>query len=267
MNFAFPALVLFILTLPGIISRYYYRKGDWPTPIYVRPIAEETAYSIITAALLHTPWAAFFHLIGFHIDLETALMFLIGSFGKDNAHLVSAIRSVTNHPFKVTLYFFCLYLISALIGFAAHKLVRKRGWDRRFEFLRFNNFWFYLFEGEILEFPEISSEPQQIDGVYLSAVVQHDARSYLYRGLMEHYYFDQNGNLDRVLLTLASRRDLANDREPEQEHQVVGDPRYYSIEGDFFVLRYAEMKTICIEYFVLSPTANSTNQDVENTET
>jgi hypothetical protein len=264
MNFAFPALVVFILTLPGIIAGYWYRKGDWPIPIYVRPIAEETAYSVIIAAMLHTPWATFLHLTGFHIDLEPVLMFLVGSFGKDNDHLVSVVRSVTDHPSRVVIYFFGLYLLSAVTGFAAHKLVRTRGWDRKYEFLRFDNFWFYLFEGEILEFPDIPSAPQQIDGVYLSAVVQHGERSYLYRGVVEQYYFDRSGNLDRVLLALAARRDLSDDRAPDQQHQVEGDSRYYGIEGDFFVLRYSEMKTICIEYFVLSPTVPSIDQDVTN---
>ena len=58
------------------------------------------------------------------------------------------------------------------------------------------------------------------------------------------------------MLILAHRRLLSQDRERGElpaptDHGYRGDSRYYDIEGDYFVLKYADMNTINIQYFAL----------------
>ncbi len=116
--------------------------------------------------------------------------------------------------------------------------------------MRFNNEWFYLLSGEISEFKEFTENLGKVDGVYLTTIVHHSDKDYLYRGIVADFFFDKSGNLDRVLLKLAHRRALTDDRESHQEYdQEEIDDRYYSIEGDYFILRYSEMSTINLDYF------------------
>ncbi len=67
---------------------------------------------------------------------------------------------------------------------------------------------------------------------------------------------DSKGDLDRILLRSTHRRKLENDREPGQTRnkEYLGykdDPRYYDIEGQFFVIRYQELTSVNIEYVFL----------------
>jgi hypothetical protein len=101
----------------------------------------------------------------------------------------------------------------------------------------------------------MSTDAQDIDGVYLSAAVDQGPESLLYRGVVTDFWFDRNGNLDRILLTLAHRRRLSEDKEMpsngDTSSTTLPDERYYDIEGDYFLLRYSETKTINLDYFTL----------------
>jgi len=63
-----------------------------------------------------------------------------------------------------------------------------------------------------LSFREATIVAREIDGVFLSAVVDHGKESYLYRGLVEDRSFDDNGELDTIRLREAHRRLLSDDR-------------------------------------------------------
>lgn len=257
MSLAFPALFIFLVIVPGIILHYTYSKGFWRTsPSSIYPLSDEIAYSLIGACFLHLIWAHLLSIFGIRIDLDSALMLLLGSFGPDNRHFDTAIQSVTRQPLNKAYYFTGLYVFSALLGYGAHALVRGRKWDRKTRLFRFNNDWYYLMSGEMLDFKGMLGRPKEIDGVYLSAVIHQGGDSYLYRGIVSEYYLDKAGSLDRVLLRLAHRRLLTKDRVPGQPRDpskdYSDDSRYYDIVGDFLILRYAEMQTINIEYIVLT---------------
>jgi hypothetical protein len=138
-------------------------------------------------------------------------------------------------------------------------VLRKQGWDRSTRILRFNNQWFYLLSGEITEFKEAPEDFSEIDGVLLTTVVHHNSADWLYIGVIADFFFDKSGDLDRVLLRLVDRRQLADDQKPVSETDA--DDRYYHIEGDYFVLRYSEMTTINIDYIFVTP-----ETDLEPTE-
>jgi len=177
-------------------------------------------------------------------------MFLLGSYGHEEEYFAEALKSVTEHPYKIFFYFITLYAASAGFGYLGHYIVRKFKWDRKTKVLRFNNEWYYLLSGEITEFYDYPERLPPVDGVYLTAVVHHSDTDYLYRGIVSDFFFDKTGNLDRVLLTLAHRRTLSADREEEQEfsEEEISN-RYYNIEGDFFLLKYSEMSTVNIDFF------------------
>lgn len=265
MNVAFPALLVVLLLLPGIIFRYAYARGWWgsksPTS---RAVSDELAYGVVFAAALHTLWLTAVTLAGYPADYQALLALLLGNFGKDSGEYADAVRAVSAHPGKIALYFLTLWAGAGLLGGGLHTLVRTRGWDREYQILRFRNEWWYLLSGECLEFPENpfnADAPVGGEGghvlVYLSAVVDHGKGSFLYRGIVTDWNLDKDGRLDTVELALAHRRALTDDRKPDEAAvapNLAGAPdaRYYDIDGERFILRYAEMRTINLSYASLT---------------
>lgn len=252
MNIAFPAFLILLLVLPGIIFRYAYLRGKWGSnsPFVIISITDEVAYGLFFAILLHTVWACVLFplrwVFGVHIQLDSVLMLLIGNYGQDNGELSSAVASVTTYPIYVAGYFLGLYVISYILGYCLHCSVRNHGWDSKFQALHFRNEWYYLLSGEFL-----GDSVTNADGTYFTTVVEQKDAAYLYRGILLGYYFDQSGNFDKVVLGLAHRRTLNDDREIGEEHKREGGDKYYEIVGDLFVIRALEMRTINIEFFRL----------------
>jgi hypothetical protein len=108
----------------------------------------------------------------------------------------------------------------------------------------------------VLDFRENAGEYRRVDGVYLSAVVDHASGSYLYRGIVSDFTFDRDGALDTIVLADAHRRRLVDDRAENGPPARVGpaapDERYYEIRGDFLVLRYSELRTLNLDYFAVT---------------
>ena len=64
--------------------------------------------------------------------------------------------------------------------------------------------------------------------------------------------FDRQGELDRIVLTNAQRRDLSTDRkEGEGVATPEEDPRFYPVESDFLVLKYTSIFNLSVEYAIL----------------
>jgi hypothetical protein len=113
-----------------------------------------------------------------------------------------------------------------------------------------------MLTGEVLDFRENAAEGRRVDGVYLSAVVDHASGSYLYRGIVSDFTFDREGALDTIVLMDAHRRRLTDDRAEEDHRPQVGpsepDERYYEIRGDFLILRSTEIRTLNLDYFAVT---------------
>lgn len=275
MNLAFSALIIFFLLLPGAILLYTYSRGPWwldyasigkpaaSLPSYLDP-AGGIAYTVFGSFVLHAIWIALWLSLGAQINLDAAMMLFLNSFGENDKYFESAIQSVTHYTGPIALYFVSLCILAAIIGWGSHYEVRRRALDRKKPLFRFNNYWHYLLSGEILEFPDhahLRLKIDDIDGTYLSGIVELNGKSYLYRGIVGDFTFDKSGQLDKITLFLAHRRLLDNDRKPDEEHTpdpiTGGDKRYYPIVGQFFILKYSELKTINIEYIKITDTGTT----------
>lgn len=179
--------------------------------------------------------------------------------GGNDALFAACLSSVTKNYFGESLYLLSLYAFSAGLGYLVHFIVRSNHLDHKYKFIRFNNDWYYLLTGEILKFPNpsngesVAAYDDQLF-VYLSTVVTYGQTSYLFRGIISDFWFDREGNLDRVLLEDVYRRRLSDDRQSDQAHNAHAgeDFRYYQVVGDRFIIRRSEMTTINLEYFMVS---------------
>ena len=89
MNIAFPAFFIYLLILPGIILRYYYRKSYFEhSPVTFGSFVEELAYGILIAGTLHLIWGFFATRLGFEIDLKTIFLCLTNQFNSIEKSIV-----------------------------------------------------------------------------------------------------------------------------------------------------------------------------------
>jgi hypothetical protein len=258
MSFAFPALLVFLLVLPGIILRYSYARGPWgwASPTSLRRVSEELAYGVAFALVLHVAWLVLVRRLGFEPDVDSMFLLLVGNFGERSEHLERVRSSVAGHYPGVAAYLVSLYAAAGVAGNLGHRAVRRLKLDHLTKTFRFDNYWYYMLTGEVLDFRENAGEGRSVDGVYFSAVVDHASGSYLYRGIVSDFTFDRDGALDTVVLTDAHRRKLVDDREEREPPPHIGpsepDERYYEIRGDFLVLRSAEIRTVNLDYFAVT---------------
>lgn len=67
----------------------------------------------------------------------------------------------------------------------------------------------------------------------------------LYRGTLEEWFVNpDDGQLDRIVLSAASRRPFDRDKVDAQDEAE----RFYPIDGDYFVLRYEHMLSVNVQY-------------------
>lgn len=260
MNIAFPTAFLFLLVLPGIILIIAFSRGRWPGPGDERLILE-TPYSlgylykagwcVFVSIVLHLLWYFVATSLGCHINIASAISLLV--LPNDADQIETAIRSVSSDSIAISLYFASLYLFSWTAGLSLIRLIIYFRLDLKWKFLRVRNDWYYLLSGDILRFAWEDSgiEDEEEIQVYISTVVHHTQNDYLYIGILNDFWLDTSGNLDRIMLAPAWRRTLKNDRKYDTQHEagsIDADERYYPIAGNNIIIRYSEMVTLNIEY-------------------
>ena len=282
MNFVFQGLALLAFILPGMLFRSAYKKAFWNYPLgRLGPITDQIPRSLVHASWLNATWAIaverlsqMTHGLIRSIDFDSVVFWLTNNFGKDQGNLEKAVNSLTKSPFQIFLYFIGLYVYSVLWGWLIHLVIRSWSIDKNFTLFRFDNDWYYLFKGEVLDFPDykepnakshwwrtksqasrVVSRPARMKGedrigTLVAAVVDLKDKSFLYLGIYVDSFWDNSGNLDRILLEGAKRRDLSLDAEVQSDdYSHLGSSRYYPIKGDFFILRMSEVKTLNLAYF------------------
>lgn len=271
MNLALPALIIILLILPGILLSYSYRRGyALRSPIAIGPIQHEIIIGLFLALIIQLILLPLANVVsGFEVDFQALLISLAGWPPINEVHIRHYIEASTSHTYLILIYLTASNMLALIVGILLHWVVRKNKLDLRYDFLRFNNEWYYLFTGEarIFEQPQKDRSIQgikeflktEIDFIYISALVEQSNTSYLYWGALSDFYFDRSGKLDRIVLSNAYRRILEEDRnEDDSTSDLTDEGRFYKIAGDYFIIPYHEIININIEYFVLDET-NSEN--------
>jgi len=222
------ALLIILLLLPGFIFSLAYYNSD--TVSLNISLTHKTIASLFITVLLHAIGLFFLVILqGKVIDFDSILLLVSGT-------QVQAF-SISNHAILDTVrYCMCLYIAAYMGGFSLRWGIKKYNLDR-FPIFRIDNPWYYLFKG----FNWIDGMP---DGVKIAATMEIAGSSYLYVGLLDNFFLDREGNIDRLVLVSASRRTLQNDKGIVEESD-----RFYPIDGHYFVLKYHEVKNLNIEYF------------------
>jgi len=246
MNVALPALIVFFLLLPGFIFRTNLKRAE-RTSLDFSPFGQIVAEAILWALALHLFWLALSHLIFQHDFEPVVLMELLSSAPAIQADATKAVGQQFNW---VAAYFVTLISVSfALPKFVRYVISRYR-LDRAdaplSSIFRFHQApWYYLLTGADFKADEAP------DFIVVSAIVEVAKEAVLYVGVLDEFYVDAEGQLDRLVLQGVARRPIADDKTAG----VVEAPeaRFYAVDGDSFVLRYSEAITLNIQYVRLTP--------------
>jgi hypothetical protein len=274
MNIAFPALVVFLLLLPGILLRYGYRRGAFrKTPISLGSFRRSVAAGVVWALAFHTISLSLLHVLAdWSPDVETILLItsknadqLFSRGMAESLSLVEAAGAARTEVRALFVYLVASVAIAYAVGLFLHLLVRKLHLDLRYHFLQFENEWFYLFEGEQRVIAadarnrtlrNIRTYLAEYPTAWLSAsvVIEQGGKSFLYWGHLVDYYFGENGDLEKIVLEKAHRRVISKDEErsaaaprPHDDDPQASE-RFYPIKGDYLVIWLDQTTNLNIDY-------------------
>jgi hypothetical protein len=249
MNVAFPAVFLLLVVLPGFVFRQFFQRSEVQTfdhtPFNAVVLKALLASAVINIVVAYAVW-----LVGYQIELGDVVRLLVGG-PSALSELSGRLVWLNLHPMAGVSYFAAINALAIVSAFALRTIVQHWELDRAGSFLarwvRGDAPWYYLFSG--LDHPNDDA----IDGAAIAAIVEFKEGSYLYTGLLADYEVNEQGQLDRLLLVQAQRRKLGDDRvfDEASRNHIDNKGRFYPIAGDIFVLRYDEIKTLNVSYFLL----------------
>jgi hypothetical protein len=247
MNIALGALLLFLLLFPGILVRISYLTGPHSRKNIQTSLVDELVLSLVPAFILqgigYLIAERWFH---YNIWLEQFYKLIIGANNKDYKPDFELIEKSLPHFFA---YNVVLLVVAITVGNLARKLVEQFNLDISIYSLRYNNDWYYLLSGRILNFPQWETAANQVESVYADVLVETKEGSVLYCGLLDEFYLSKDG-LDRICLSEVYRRkfteDVKDDQRPEDK---LFDNRYYRMPGDLFVIPYSQIRNLNLTYY------------------
>lgn len=245
MNLALPALVVFLVLLPGFIARSRIKYVEKLSLDY-SPFGQVVSEAVLWAGGMHVLWIWLIELFApMHFSADIALKLLTANLG-DQA---KALEAVAGHSGWITAYFGSLLVIAYLAPTTVRWLITRHRLDRinspLSKLFRFSRApWYYLLSGADFE------KDDSPDFIAVSSIVNVAGQAYLYTGILDGYFIDHEGNLDRLILQEVMRRPMGDDKTPDTVGRELD--RFYPIDGDYFVLRYSEAITLNIEYIKLT---------------
>jgi len=260
MNVALPALVVFLALLPGFIARSRIKRAERLSLDY-SPFGQVATEAMVWAIVLHVLWLALVGTWGALDDFLGAappagrppldagvLLHLLAAHAPTQS---DALDVVAQHAGRIGAYLASLIVFSYLGPTLLRQAVTRWRLDRRgarfSPWLRFSQApWYYLLSGADF------AEEDVPDFIAISALVDVAGQPWLYKGILDDYDIQPDGQLDRLILGQVIRRPLSADKGSSAEAERPGWGRFYPVDGDCFVLRYAETITLNIEYIKLA---------------
>ncbi len=250
MSIAFSAVLIFLIFAPGAILRRSYLSGRFSKKFIYSTALDEIVWAIVPGTLLHLLMLFVVQQFsGYRLDFATLGFLLVGT--KEDANTVRAFQVLGRDIWLMANYNLILWVFAAALGHGSRLVVRAWRLDKKFEFLRFNNEWYYLLTGELIENTQsiVDVGTREIDYVWIDALVGTPEGSILYSGILYDFYLSRTGGLESLYLTQVARRKIIQaPKESGAKNQGTRQQRYYDVLGDLFVIKYAQVVNINISY-------------------
>jgi hypothetical protein len=242
MNLALPALIAFLVLLPGFVFRSGLKRTESES-LDFSPFGRVAAEGVLFSLILHAVWLSISSLVGFRLDPLTLMNLL-------SAHAATQARGnvqIASQFGAISAYFSSLLVASHVVPALIRRAISTFKLDRidtvAGSVFRFHDApWYYLLTGADFE------KQDEPDLIYVSAIVEVGKEAVLYVGVLNNFYFDKEGQLDRLILQRVKRRPMSADKSVDGQDIE----RFYPVDGDSFVLRYFEAITLNIQYVKLT---------------
>lgn len=266
MNLAFGTILVFLILLPGVLFRLFYYSAPFSKRFFKSNLLDDVAWSVIPGILIQfLGVSVILHFTPYKIDFGSLAILLVGK-SEEAAHYIRAMGGIENHLGQIILYNFSLWIFSSLAGEGCKRVVRWLDLDKKYQLFRFDNEWYYILSGEILEFPGIVGELSDVDFVFIDVLVKDSSQSIIYTGLLQEYFLNKDGGLESICISNVKRRKLANDPRPDEVKGKEQDERYYSIPGNFMIIPSASMVNLNVRYYNLEALMGQADTEGRKTE-
>lgn len=289
MSLALGTIILFFVFItPGMLFRRFYYTLEFSKQFIKNTSFKVFISSIIIGSFIQIVFYYYLvhknNWVTYDVDFKLLGSLLFG----DKKTLSSNLVIVSNQAGLIIIYFLCLSIFSIFLGYLSSFFVRKLKWDVKTRIFRFNNQWYYLFKGEILEFPDVrrrlnskdfnnidvdenenenenetkdTKRAVNINLAYIDAIVETGDRVTLYKGILLDYYLNHNGDsLEYIYLTAAKRKllyrndnisyEINSDNTQEQPLVVNNWNRF---ESDIFIIPFEKIINLNIRYIYILP--------------
>lgn len=239
MNIALPALALLSLLLSGYIFLSALDRAE-NTTLERKPFEASSAGAIFVSLVLNLLYV---YAVNCYYPIDFNLWFKIISGSK----LESAdLKSLVDNGHRIIVFFIFNYAISFCLGKIVQKILFECN-PYKSSPLAFDTPWYYELKGKL-------SDEKDAQIIKLSCLQDLKNASYLYYGILEDFYLDKNGQLDRIVLSDVYRRKLDADKQSTdtREDDSPDTLRFYQVDGDRFILKYQQLANINIEYLYVT---------------
>ncbi|MCL6220426.1 hypothetical protein [Zunongwangia pacifica] len=251
MSIALSTLILFFLLIPGILFRRFYYSEEFSKEYF-----KETFFGVFIATFLPALLFQFIWYFLANIFNQKVDLYILGNILSQSTEK-SSFQNVEKNFLNIITYNSTMFFASGLCGYILKKIVRLRKWDRYSKFFRFQNSWHYILKGEFFDFPRADmtldeDTVEDIEFVFVDAIVEINNESYLYDGILVDYELSNDGGLNYISLTGAERRNIKNDSKIVEGIKQDNSKNYYPIKGHTLLLKYSEIKNLNFTYYTLS---------------
>lgn len=221
--------------LPGFLYIKRYDKKE-NTPIESRGLEATSAQSVFATLILHAlSLLISFYLFSKSIDFTIILKILTND--KLQPTDVSKIIQSKNW---ILGYFLLVFSLAYSSGIILQKIIFKLN-PYKSSLLAFNLPWYYELKGKT-EPPKLKNQNKNVhEFIRISCMIVSGRNTYLYSGLLDDFYLNTDGSLDRIAITEISRIQLKNNN-----HNGTKE----TINVGRMILKYTEIQNLTIQHLL-----------------
>ena len=236
MSFAFGALLIVLLLLPGITFRYAYIRSNSIRRSLDFSLLSEAIIMLLLALLLHGlgTWVAGW--FGVNTDLRILYLFATGGdlAVTDFAYLEAGYATFVG-------YILLLCGLASTLGYLTQQWVVTSSLDERYKVLRTLNDWDRYFTGYALS-PE---QRKKLNFIQVDLLVAGSGgEAVVYSGVLVNYSLNPAQGIDQIFLSRAIRR-INSDHSATPTDSMK---QKYQLPGDCLVVPFSQVRNLNIVY-------------------
>ncbi|KIX20720.1 hypothetical protein SY27_12585 [Flavobacterium sp. 316] len=273
MNLTLGFIAFFIsIVIPGILFRRFFFYGEFSKQFNTKdPVLHSVFFSIIPGIVIQIIAFIIYNLsLGFETSyLDVFTIFRDITSDGANGTQTATKNFINNDIITFFLYSLGVFAFASFSGWLCSRLIRTLKWDKKYKLFRYNNQWYYIFSGEVLNMKKFedahnvsfkNNKGQEQDTLMtyadiLVSVSEQNDRKELYTGYVVDYDLksDDITQLDKVYL-IDTHRYKKKEKNIDKEGVEIKDENptqsrnRLKVPGDIFVLNAKNIVNLNLTY-------------------